>query len=336
MAIILPMKVSELGEFGLIELLSGIVPQGGREHKVVAGIGDDAAAWRGDGFTVLATTDALVQGVHFMADSPWWELGWKAVAVNLSDIAAMGGVPRYALVALSLPADTEVDNVVQLYRGMAELANQFNVAIVGGNTTSAPVVMITMTVIGQAQSEGMLTRSAAVPGDLIAVTGYLGSSVGGLMMLTHNLRFAPETADFLRKAYLQPQPRVVQGQLLVRQGVRAGMDISDGLIADLGHLCKASRVGAIVRAGQIPIHPTVRAAFPEDSINFALTGGEDYELLFAANKETIDNVGNSPEADCPVTVIGEIISGSGISLLGKDGKPSRVDKKGWDHFKKGG
>ena len=181
------MKVSELGEFGLIDLLAKIAPQGGPEHRMLVGIGDDAAAWRGDDSTVLATTDAMVEGVHFATGTPWWELGWKALAVNLSDIAAMGGEPRYALVNLSLPGDTEVEDVAQLYRGMADLANEHRVAIVGGNITGAPVVMIAMTVIGRGLKEGLLRRSAAVPGDRIAVTGYLGSAAAGLKVLTGNL-----------------------------------------------------------------------------------------------------------------------------------------------------
>ena len=334
------MRVSELGESGLIELLSEVVPQGGSEHRVLAGIGDDAAAWKSDDCAILATTDALVQGVHFTAESPWWELGWKAVAVNFSDIAAMGGIPRYALVALSLPGNTEVDGVVQLYRGMAELANRFNVAVVGGNITSAPLVMITVTVIGQAQSEGILSRSKAIPGDLVAVTGYLGSSAAGLEMLTRGLEFAPETTDFLRRSHLQPQPRIAQGQLLLKRGVRAAIDISDGLVADLDHLCKASRVGAVITVDHVPIHPLVRAAFPENSLDFALSCGEDYELLFTASRETLKNVKAELEAsaggvDCPVTIVGEITGEAGLCLRRTDGRPFHVGTKGWDHFEKG-
>ena len=330
-----------MGEFGLIELLSEVVLQGSAEHRILAGIGDDAAAWSGDDHAVLATIDALVEGVHFAVGSPWWELGWKALAVNLSDIAAMGGIPRYALVALCLPGDTEVDSVIQLYRGMAEMANQFNVAVVGGNITSGPVATITMTVIGRGQDEGILTRSRAVPGDTVAVTGYLGSSAAGLKMLACGLGFAPETSDYLRRAHLQPQPRIGQGQLLVKWGVRAAIDISDGLIADLGHLCKASKVGATIMVDQVPIHPVVRGAFPKEYLDLALGGGEDYELLFTADRETMGNVKSGLEAsavgsDCPVTIIGEISEGEGISFRRKDGQPFHVDRKGWDHFKKGG
>ncbi|HJX69772.1 MAG TPA: thiamine-phosphate kinase [Dehalococcoidia bacterium] len=324
------MKVSELGEFRLIDLLSEIVSQRERDQQIVVGIGDDAAAWRSGDSTLLATTDTLVQGVHFTAGNTWGELGWKAMAINLSDIAAMGGIPQYALVSLSLPGDTEVDDVTQLYHGLAEAANQFKTAVVGGNISRAPVVVVTITLIGQAQTYGILTRSAAVPGDMIAVTGYLGSSAAGLRMLVHHLQFDPETVAFLRKAHLKPQPRIAEGQLLVRKGVQAAIDISDGLIADLGHVCKASGVGAMVKVNQVPLHPLVRAAFPWESLSFALAGGEDYELLFTAGREVIDSV--KEEADCPITVIGEMREKEGVTLIDKEGKSFPFKEKGWEHF----
>ncbi len=327
------MKVSELGEFGLIQLLSDIVGKEGTSRQPLVGIGDDAAAWQSDDSILLATTDTMVQGVHF-TEQNWRELGWKAVAINLSDIAAMGGIPLYALISLSLPEDTEVDDVARLYQGMAEVANQFQVAIVGGNLSNAPIPVITVTLIGEALSEGILTRSGALVGDQIAITGYLGASAAGLKVLTHRVQFDPPTIASLSKAHLQPQPRIAEGQILVRQGVRAAIDISDGLIADLGHLCQASQVGAIIRIDQIPIHPLVRDAFPNDSLSLAMTGGEDYELLFATSREVIEEV--KLLTDCPVTAIGEMIEGKPgeVTLIDKEGKPFQLSGKGWEHFKK--
>ena len=329
------MKVSELGEFGLIQLLSDIASEEGVNRQLLVDIGDDAAAWRSDGSTVLATTDTMVQGVHFTAESTWKEVGWKAVAINLSDVAAMGGMPQYALVSLSLPGDTEVDDVTQLYQGMAEIAKQFRVAIVGGNLSTAPLPVITVMVIGQASGEGILIRSAAMPGDSVAVTGYLGSSAAGLEMLTQGLQFDSQAMAFLRRAHLQPQPRIIEGQMLARQGVRAAIDISDGLMADLGHVCKASKVGARIRIDQLPVHPLVRANFPEDALGLAVAGGEDYELLFAAGEEIMKRV--QKMADCPITVIGEIMRGEPgeVTLVDKEGEPFPWDaKKGWEHFKR--
>lgn len=323
------MKVSELGEFGLIGLLSSIVSGKEKPDQLLIGIGDDAAAWQSDGTTLLATTDTLVQGVHFTASVPWRELGWKAMAVNISDIAAMGGTPQYALISLSLPGGTEVEDITQLYHGAAEAADKYGMVIAGGNISSAPLIIINLTVLGQAHTGGILTRSAAVPGDLLAVTGYLGSSAAGMKMLTEHLEFDQGTTEFLRTAHLRPQPRISEGQLLVKEGVRAAIDISDGLIADLGHLCETSGVGALIKADQIPIHPLVTAAFKEEALPLALSGGEDYELLFTANAKLIDSLRHM--ADFPMSVIGVITQGEGVTVP-KEGSPLTLDKEGWDHF----
>ncbi|MCK4964297.1 MAG: thiamine-phosphate kinase, partial [Dehalococcoidia bacterium] len=275
------MKVSELGEFGLIELLAKIAGQL-KDKSVLIGIGDDAACWRTEACAQLATSDSLIQDVHFtLSTTTWRELGWKALAVNLSDIAAMGGFPQYALVSLGLPGDIEVASVAELYEGMAELARLFDVSIVGGDSVGAPVVILSLAVVGKAQTtQTVLTRSAAAPGDRIAVTGYLGASAAGLAMLKKGLEFDKETAATLREAHLKPHPRIVEGQALARHGVKAAIDLSDGLVSDLNKLCKASGVGARLFTNQIPVHPVVRRSFGDDSIELALSGGEDYELLF--------------------------------------------------------
>ena len=328
------MKASELGEFGLIELLAEIVAKS-RGEALLVDIGDDAAAWRTEAAIQLATTDALIQDVHFtLSTITWRELGWKALAVNLSDIAAMGGVPKYALVSLGLPGDTEVEHVTQLYDGMVELARRYDVAIAGGNIAVAPLVVLSLAVTGSAPSD-VLTRSAAAPGDQIAVTGYLGASGAGLAMLKKGLQFDEETTTCLREAHLKPQPRVVEGQILVRTGVKAAIDLSDGLVSDLAKLCKASGVGAELRAERIPIHPLVSAGFEQDCLNLALSGGEDYELLFTGRVEVMDRVkGLMP---CPLSVIGEIVNeepGRG-RLLDEQGKEIGVERGGWEHFTPG-
>ena len=334
------MKVSELGEFGLIDLLAKVVnsardSKAASWQKLLIGIGDDAAAWQGDASIQLATVDSLIQGVHFSLDTASWEeLGWKAMAVNLSDIAAMGGVPRYALVSLALPQHTEVEDVVALYRGMIELAQQFGVAIIGGDTDCAPLVIIAVTVIGShSRSRHMLTRSAAKPGDQVAVTGYLGGAAAGLEMISKQLKFDPEATTCFRNAFLHPYPRVAEGQLLVERGVKTAIDISDGLISDLKQICKASQVGARIDIDRVSIHPLVKANFGDKSLELALSGGEDYELLFTGSAEVIDKVKRA--APCPVTVIGEIISDEvgKITLIDKKGKPFDLAKAGWEHFK---
>ena len=325
------MKVSELGEFGLIDLLAEMAG-GWQDEQLLIGIGDDAAAWQGDASIQLATVDSFVQDVHFPSGiAPWNELGWKALAANLSDIAAMGGLPRYALVSLALPDNTEVDDVTALYTGMLELARQCEVAIIGGDISSAPLVVITITILGNSQKKHILTRSAAEPGELVAVTGYLGAAAAGLEMLTKKLQFDPQATACLDRAFLHPYPRIAEGQLLVEQGVKTAIDISDGLISDLNQICKSSQVSARVEIDRVPIEPMVKAEFSERALELALSGGEDYELLFTARAEVIDRVKRA--ASCPITVIGEIVAGKeGVTLVDSQGNPFNLGKAGWEHF----
>ncbi len=328
------MKVSELGEFGLIDLLAKMVHEQMAPPKpLILGIGDDAAAWQGDASTQLATVDSVIQGIHFSLDiTPWKELGWKALAINLSDIAAMGGVPKYALVSLAVPDDTEVDDVTDLYQGMIELAQQFGVAIVGGNISSSPIVAINITVFGNARSQDkLLTRSGAKVGDKVAVTGYLGAATAGWEMLTKGLQIDPEASAFLKSAFLHPYPRIAEGQLLVDTGVKTAIDISDGLISDLNHICKASQVGARIEVDRVPVQPAVKANFGDRALELALSGGEDYELLFTASTEVIDKI--RTKAPCPITVIGEIVGKADkITLVDRNGNPFSLSKRGWEHF----
>ena len=334
------MKVSELGEFGLIDLLAKMVhrtqgKQTAPPQQLLIGIGDDATAWHSEAQTQLATIDSFIQDVHFSLDiTPWQELGWKALAINLSDIAAMGGVPRYALVSLALPDHTEVDDVAALYRGMIELAQQFGVAIAGGDTSRAPLVAINITIFGDARNQDnhILIRSAARVGEKIAVTGYLGAAAAGWEMLTKQLQFDPEAAACFKKAFLHPYPRIAEGQLLVDQGVKTAIDISDGLISDLNHICKASQVGARIEVDRLPIEPAVKTNFGDRALELALSGGEDYQLLFTASAEVIDNI--TATASCPITAIGEIVANKAgkVTLVDSKGKPVSIPGKGWEHF----
>ncbi len=328
------MKVSELGEFRLIDLLAEMAG-GGQDERLLIGIGDDAAAWKGDESIQLATVDSFIQDVHFPPGiAPWNELGWKALAANLSDIAAMGGVPRYALVSLALPEDTKVDDVTALYTGMLELAREYRVAIIGGDISRAPIVAITITILGSTKDwdKHILTRSSAEPGELVAVTGYLGAAAAGLEMLKLRLKFEPQATACFDRAFLHPHTRIAEGQLLVEQGVKTAIDISDGLISDLNQICKASQVGARVEIDRVPIEPMVKAEFGEKSLELALSGGEDYELLFTAKAEVIDRVKRT--ASCPITAIGEIVAGKGVTLVDHQGKPFNLGKAGWEHFTK--
>jgi len=320
-----------LGEFGLIDLLAKMVG-GGKDRHLLIGIGDDAAAWQGDESVQLATVDSFIQDVHFPSGlASWKELGWKALAVNLSDIAAMGGLPRYALVSLALPDDTEVGDVTSLYTGMLELAKQFGVTIIGGDISRAPLVAITIVVFGSSQKKQILTRSTAKTGELVAVTGELGAAAAGLEMLTKGLKFEPQAAALFKNAFLHPLPRIAEGQLLVEEGVKTAIDLSDGLVSDLNKIRKASQVGARIEVERVPVEPKVKAAFGERALEMALGGGEDYELLFTARAGVIERV--KRKASCPITVIGDIIAGDkGVTLVDSQGKPVNLVRRGWEHF----
>jgi thiamine-monophosphate kinase len=322
-------KVSELGEFGLIDLLAKMA--GGGDERLLIGIGDDAAAWRGDESIQLASVDSFIEGVHFTPETtPWQEVGWKALAVNLSDIAAMGGIPRYALVALSLPDDSEVEDVAALYSGMLKLAKQYGVTIVGGDISRAPLVAIAITILGSSPTQKILTRSSAQAGEIVAVTGQLGAAAAGLEVLKGQRRLDPEADTRLKNAFLHPTPHIAEGLLLVDQGVKTAIDISDGLVADLNQICKASQVGARLEVERVPVEPAVKTAFSERALELALSGGEDYELLFTASAEIVDKVKKA--ASCPVTAIGEITAGKGVTLVDKEGNPFALEKAGWEHF----
>ena len=341
-AIILAMKVSELGEFGLIDLLAKIAHRSRDKQtpawqQLIIGIGDDAAAWHSNATAQLVTVDSFIQDVHFsLAVSSWEEVGWKALAINLSDIAAMGGVPRYAVVSLALPETTEVEDITVLYQGMIELAEQTGVVIVGGDTSSAAQLMINITVLGNVQDEkeNILTRSGARAGDKIAVTGYLGAASAGWEILRKKPRIKAKAIATLKEAFLHPFPRIAEGQLLLKQGIRTAIDISDGLCSDLGHICRASRLGACIEVDRIPVHPEVRANFSNKALELALSGGEDYELLFTGRAEVVNRVrGLTP---CPITIIGEMTTDKRgqVTLIDSRGNPFEISKGGWEHFRK--
>ncbi|MEX1194349.1 MAG: thiamine-phosphate kinase [Dehalococcoidia bacterium] len=322
------MDVSELGEFALIERLTRLVGDEGSPDLIV-GPGDDAAVWRVGGEYLIATTDTMVEGVHFNREcSAWPDVGWKALATNVSDIAAMGGAPLFALVTLALPEDTPAEAMDSLYAGLGECARAYVVAVAGGDVARAPQVVITIAVTGRATLDDqgqplLLRRNTAQPGDVVAVTGTLGDSAAGLRRLQEGAR----QRDDLVSRHLRPTPRLALGQTAVREGVRCGIDVSDGLLQDIGHICEASEVGATLRAADIPLSAQLRAAYPDDALELACTGGEDYELVLAGPREAIERV---PD----VTIIGEILEGPPhVHLLDENGREIKFERAGWDAFR---
>jgi len=343
------MLVRDLGEFRLIELLAETLAAEGVDGPNFTGddvripslgIGDDAAAWEGEAGTRVLTTDTMVEGVHFSLDlTGWRDLGWKAMAVNLSDVAAMGCVPTCSVVTLGLRDDQQVEGLVEMYAGMAEACQNHGGQIVGGDVVRSPVFFLNVAMEGHASitdTDGggiILTRDATEIGEVIAVTGTLGDSAGGLHLALTGEKFDDST-ERLRVAHFRPEPRLAAGQALAQAGIRTAMDISDGLVGDLTKLCEASGVGAVVRGNEVPVSEALRRQFPDRWLSLALTGGEDYELLFTGREETVREVTDT--VDVPVTIIGEIVEASlGVSVLDSKGDAIEVEGGGWDHFSTG-
>jgi thiamine-monophosphate kinase len=312
---------------------------------VLMGIGDDAAVLAlPPGASLLATTDLLIEGVHFrLPPATPADVGWKALAVNLSDIAAMGGAPRYALVALALPESAEVGQVEAFFDGMQQLARCHRVAVVGGDTSSAPRGwMVNVTVLGEHRARPRL-RADARAGDLIGVTGSLGRSAAGFHVLeagraeTRSAGLSAEAEAEVVGAHLRPTPRVAEGSWLgAAESVHAMMDCSDGLATDLAHICRESGVGARVEVDRLPIAAATRAAaaaLQADAVQWAAAGGEDYELLV-----TLDAAGPAvaqglaAATGTTLTVIGEIVADNGLTFVDGRGRPVSVGP-GYEHFR---
>ena len=343
-----PERVSleRLGERGLIRRIRSMAAASPAAPGVEVGIGDDAAVLAvPPGHKLLATTDLLIEDVHFrrVSAAPA-DIGWKAMAVNLSDIAAMGGIPRWALVALAVPADTDVEAVDAFYAGMAEAAAPHGVTVVGGDTSAAPGGwMVNVTLLGIHPGEPRL-RSHARAGDAVAVTGSLGASAAGLHALEIGLDRARDAGLAgarlveITRAHLRPRARVAEGRWLGQApGVHAMMDCSDGLATDLGHICRESGVGARVRLDRVPIAAAAREAaraLGGDAREWAVSGGEDYELLLTCDPAAADRLiaGLAEATGTALTVIGRIEGTAGeIVFVDADGAPVTM-RGGFEHF----
>ena len=337
-----PMLVGDIGEFALIDRLASSIEARNRRlasalegigASLGIGIGDDAASWSLSGGVVVATTDTMVDGVHFVADQIGWrDLGYKSIAANQSDVAAMGCLPTFALVTLGLHENLSVEGLEEMYAGMADACEASGGMIVGGDIVRSPAFFVTVALEGITPGQGpLLRRNAARPGDAIGVTGHLGCSAGGLRLLSAGEGSAKAEGPHLTAAHFRPVPRVREGVALRSIGVRSAMDISDGLLDDLGKLCRASGVGASVEASEVPADRSLKSAFPNDWLMLALGGGEDYELLFTAPPEIMDRAVR--ELETSVSVIGVIReSPPSVEVLDEAGTPIDVASGGWDHF----
>lgn len=334
--------VVELGEFGLIDRLGRLLGGADRDPlrppsdgEIV--LGDDAALWQPTpGRSEVLTTDALVEGVHFrLQTTDWRDLGWKALAANLSDVAAMGARPRRAFITIGVPGQTRIADLEALYEGIHDLADRYEVVVAGGDTVTAPLVLLSVSVVGELKGPG-LRRGAAQAGDLLAVTGPLGASAGGLELLESGGSPRDDDERTLAAAHRRPEPRVREGLLLVEAGVRCGMDLSDGLLGDATKLAHASDLGAMLDRDGIPVHPALERRFGDRARDLALAGGEDYELLIAAPTEVLERASRALAAAGlrPLTLVGGLTSDepSRVRVVDRTGQVVRSPARSWDHF----
>lgn len=334
------MRVHELGEFELIARLSAILPQEG--NGVIEAIGDDCAVLDLAGALTVWTTDAIIEGVHFL---PYLatprDIGWKSLLVNLSDIAAMGATPRFATLSLSAPADAEVAWIEEMYRGIADLASEAGVAIVGGNTSRSPYgLRLDIGVIGSVAPEELLRRRGARPGDQVLVTSTVGDAYCGLeCVFNPTLPVEPDLRCALIERYRRPTLRMRTARWIARSGAATAMiDISDGLAADLGHICEASGVGVEIQAGVLPISEEV-TRFSRHTDRpphyFGLVGGDDYGLLLTARPDRVSDLIEEVRRQTGhvLAPIGQVIDGPDRALVLPDGRRVALSSfAGWRHF----
>lgn len=318
-----------LGEF---EIIARYFAAHDHRADVLLGVGDDAAVLdvRGDRKLVVAT-DTIVAGVHFPPQTKAADIGYRALAVNLSDLAAMGAEPAWMTLSLSLPSASE-SWIADFAGGLFELAGRHQVVLVGGDTVRGPLV-VTVQLAGWIEPDRWLTRCGAKPGDVLMISGVPGEAAAGLRVIQQQLPLA-EAAAHLQQRFLRPQPRVALGRRL-RTIASAAMDVSDGLLTDLAKLCAASNCGAQLDVDRLPQSAAMRGLFSADEcLDYALAGGDDYEILFtAAPKQAAALTARAGEP--PLTKIGVMTAGQGVQCT-RGGAPFTPRRAGYDHFASSG
>jgi thiamine-monophosphate kinase len=334
--------VNELGEFGLIEHLTQSFER--KNKSTIKGVGDDAAVIKNGNFLTVVSTDMLVEGIHFdLTYTPLRYLGYKSVIVNLSDIYAMNAQPKQITVSLALSNRFSVEALEELYQGIREACELYQVDLIGGDTTSSPKgLYISVAVIGQGEPNKLSYRNGAKIGDLLCITGNVGAAYLGLQILEREKQIFQQTGaqpDFEEQQYLierqlKPEARKDMIELFAKNQLvpTAMIDVSDGVASEIFHICKQSGVGAYIEESGVPIHPNAQEMaikFGLDPITCALSGGEDYELLFAIDPKDLDKVKYLPD----IYIMGEIIAPTdGIKLHTKGGQIHPLKAQGWKHF----
>jgi thiamine-monophosphate kinase len=330
------MDLGEIGEFGVIKRIRKWMSSS--DSALVQGIGDDVAVMEMGSRTLLATTDILIEGIHF--ERSWmdpYRLGKKSLAVNLSDIAAMGGTPKYFLISLGLPKHLPLSFISRFYIGLKETAKRYRVDLVGGNTSLSEKMMINICLLGEGRKKALIFRKGARVGNELFVSGTLGDSALGLKILQEEgLQGRPRP---LIERHLSPCPRVELGRALAQHRCATAMiDVSDGLLADTRHIMEESGVGVMIWENCIPLSPSYRRTSPlysKNPVHMALSGGEDYELLFTAPPQKREKISSlSRSLKIPITCIGRILpKGKKLIIVRNDGKTYVPSRFGFDHFK---
>jgi thiamine-monophosphate kinase len=337
--------LSDIGEFGLIARIDDLLLREGIQTPgVTMGIGDDAAAFMPRaGYELVVTCDSVVEGRHYLPGRiTSFNLGRRAMALNISDIGAVGGKPLYALVSLGLKGDTPVANVEDMYRGFISELNPFEASVIGGNLTkSGNGIFIDITLIGEVEQGKIVRRSTAMAGDVILVTGYPGQAAAGLQLLLNSQPIEDLSDNPLVRVYNTPSHRAREGRTIAQSGYATSMiDISDGFIGDLGHICQESGVGAVLIREKLPLSGDLRHAATElglDPYDLILNDSDDYELIITWSSDHVDRIRSvvSSISDIPVSEVGSITDAScGVKLLLPDGTQREIAAAGWDHFSK--
>lgn len=321
------MKIKDIGgEFALIKRLTKVV----KDKNIIKGIGDDAAVIKVKDKYLVITTDTLVEGDHF--SFKWFtakQVGKKAIEINVSDIGAMGAVPKYALVSLVLPVDMDVKVVDEIYKGMWGVGKKYKIGIIGGNVTHGKQLVIDIDMIGKARKENLKFRSNAKPGDFILVSGDLGSSVAGLNLFIEkfikNKKINLKKYKKILKKHLEPEAKFYKVRKFLKY-INAMIDVSDGLASDITRICEQSKVGAVIFKDNIPIAEETRKAAKvvgKDALAYALYGGEDFELVYTVSEKNLSKVKGF--------LVGEITRKKVVRIYSK-GKERLITKHGYDHF----
>lgn len=301
------------------------------EGNLIKGIGDDAAVVRTGNRNLIYTKDLLIQDIHFKVSfHPPHLLARKSLNINLSDVAAMGGSPKYALLGLGLPRTVGTQWVEDFISGLKSAAQEEGVNLIGGDVSGSKKITLSVTVIGE--GDPVIRRSGGGEGDILCVSGTLGDAKEGLLLLQRKHRMGEnEEIDFLLKRFLDPFPQISLGRELSWRGLVSSMiDLSDGLSTDLGHLCEESGCGALIYRDRLPISSALRS-LQKKCYDFALHGGEDYQLLFSVPREKVKKLSELKKI-YPISFIGEFIPGNRIYLVDPQGRKKDLKSKGYRHF----